>query len=607
MSLSGNAINRLSNVRSKFLSWSARISAVVWVSCIVAVIILVGISTKLFTGTVQDTKLGNSNLFVIIFLSLVGLGVLSFGILILSIIVNTLLEKKVVKFEKSFKGVFTFPLKIFLLLAFLPLFLLYNVSGIKYLIVKTKKKGFKFSNLVGIIAILVTVLPLWVGGYWVVGTITAHQLGYVPQDMPIVGTGSMYPTWPKGTKGKTHKELAKEIISTAGFLPYPNGIVLGGRRFFGHTLGRGDIITWRNDSTRKLTSQDGADPAGLLKRLIGLPGDTIELRGGIVYLNSDPQKEPYIAKPHSTFGEKFLKECQVVTVPKDEIFAMGDNRKGSADSREIGFAPMKDIDYVLPLSKQKGKLDKNWRDTSRDLEESSKIRLNKEKYLELLNDKRKEAGVKLLKYQPKLEQSALKRGEIILKFDDYSFEATKSGYTMDRAMRDVGYSNIAYGEAPTQGYYEADELIENQFEFPESKKFLLDNDYQEIGIAEVEGEVNGCPMQVLVQHFAGYIPPNYSKELIESWKTPLADLIRLLPSWENIRNYSLTYNRNKQDADRLIQIYQTRISRSQQIVSKMESGKWLSEEENRWTYEDKALYNEQESIAKRLNSFSWQR
>ena len=107
--------------------------------------------------------------------------------------------------------------------------------------------------------------PIWVGGYWVAGQMTAYQLGYVPEDMAIVGTGSMYPTWPKGTKGKSPKELAKEVVSTAGFLHYPNGIVISGRRFLGYTLGRGDILIWENHSTRSLTSQDGGTPAGLLK------------------------------------------------------------------------------------------------------------------------------------------------------------------------------------------------------------------------------------------------------------------------------------------------------------------------------------------------------
>jgi signal peptidase I len=452
---------------------------------------------------------------------------------------------------------------------------------------------------------LIILFPVWAGGYVIAGTLVVEQLGYSTEDMNIVGTGSMYPTWPKGTPGKDDKELRKEVVSTAGFLPYPNGLAFGSRKFFGHQLDRGDIITWENDATRALTSQGGADPAGLMKRLIGLPGDTIELRDGIVYLNREPQKEPYIAKARSTFGEKFLKECQVVTVPEGEIFAMGDNRKGSADSREIGFAPIKDIDFVLPLSKQKGNLDKNWHDTTNDLDELAKIRLDKEKYVQLLNEKRKEAGVKQLKYQPKLEKSAGKRGEVILKYDDFSFEATRSSYTMARAMNESGYSNTVWGEAPSQGYYEAEELLENQFEFPESKKFLLEKDYQEIGIAEVQGLLNGCPTQIVVQHFAGYVPPNYKVSDIESWEKALLSLKEILPSWEKIRNSPHLYKDHPDISERIIQIIQLRISRIQAIVSRMRANQWLTSEERSFTDQDVGLYNEQQELAKQLNSYNW--
>jgi len=599
--------------QNKFLFWSVRIAAIIWIFCIIAVVLLVGFSTKWFTATVNDTSLGKSGFFVPLFLSLIGVGVLAFGVVVLSIALQVIVDKKIVKFEKSFKGIIGFGIKTCLLFAFLPLVLLYSVSGIKNIFIKSNKRkgrGLKakqkkrniFIRIIGMFGISVTLLPIWIGGYWLVGAIGAQQFGYVPKEMDIVGTGSMYPTWPKGTKGKSHKELAKEIISTAGFLPYPNGIVIGGKRFFGHTLERGDIITWRNDATRALTSKDGAEPAGLLKRLIGLPGDTIELKNGIVYLNGEPQKEPYTAKSHSTFGEAFLGECQVITVPQDAIFAMGDNRKGSGDSREIGFAPIKDIDFVLPLSKQKGKLDKNWRDTSKDLEESSKIRLDKEKYLALLNEKRKEAGVQLLTYQPKLEKSSVKRGEVILKYNDFSFEATKSGYTMVRAMADSGYGNIVYGEVSNQGYYEADELMDNQFEFPDTKSFLLKAEYQEIGIAEVEGNMNGCPTQVVVQHLAGYVPPNYTKEVIDSWKSALVNLREIQPSWERLRTYGGFYDKNKSDVERIASILATRIGNISAIVSRMEANQWLNSTEEAMINQDKALYEEQETIAKRLNS-----
>ena len=590
--------------RGSLLYRITKIAGIAWIACIIGVFAIlgyvVGIRKEMFDKAPE--------VFAFSLLGLVLLGSLAFLIGLVSFTSLILVRN-----SKKTQNKLLFLIKLALILAILPLYLLaYIIKPLEF-IKRLKRLGLKgllpkpihlkplLTSTVALLIIAFVMSPIWVGGYWVAGEMTAYQLGYVPEDMAIVGTGSMYPTWPKGTKGKSPKELAKEVVSTAGFLHYPNGIVISGRRYFGHTLGRGDIITWENDSTRSLTSQDGGTPAGLLKRLIGLPGDTIELRDGVMYLNGEPQKEPYTAKPHSSFGEKFLKECQVVTVPEGKVFAMGDNRKGSADSREIGFAPIKDIDYVLPLSKQKGILDKNWRDTSKDLDASSKVRLDKTKYVELLNEKRKDTGAKPLKYQPLLEKSSFKRGEVILKYDDFSYEATRSGYTQLKAMNEVGYSNIVYGEAPTLGYYEAEELIDNQFEFPDTKKFLLNKEFQEVGISEVEEEVNGCPTQVLVQHFAGYVPPNYKTEDIESWKTNLSRLREIQPSWSRLKENSNFYQKNKNDVDRINDIISTRISNIASIVARMESNQWLTATEQRMVNQDKALYDEQEAVATRLN------
>jgi len=560
-----------------------------WVLCIFLFFIAFGLGLKFNQSKIFLTVIG------VIFT----LGVLFFALgIFTSIFENNYLNQKNRRRNK-FRLIGGF----ILWLCFLPL-----VEAVKT--IKGKKRLKR--KILPLIFELVILLPTWIGGYVIAGLIITatintafQQFGFVAQEKNIVGTGSMYPTWSKGSPGKDKIELTKEVVSTAGFLPYPNGIKIGNQRFFGHTLGRGDIITWRNEATWALTSQDGAEPAGLLKRLIGLPGDTIELKEGIVYLNGQPQKEPYIAKPRSTFGESFLQECEPVIVPEDTVFAMGDNRKGSADSREVGFAPISDIDFVIPLSKQAGKLDKNWHDPANDLEDTAKIKLDKEKYLELLNEKRKETGARLLKYQPKLEKSAELRGEIILKFDDFSFEATRSGYTMVRAMSDSGYSNITWGEASDLGYFEADELIGNQFEFPDSKKFLLNNDYQEIGIAEVEGMLNGCPAQVIVQHFAGYVPPNYNVSDIEGWENNLARLKEILPSWENIKNSPNLYREHKDQAERIIYIMNLRISRIGAIASRMRANQWLASEEKKFVEEDEGLYNEQQELAKLLNSYNW--
>ena len=73
-----------------------------------------------------------------------------------------------------------------------------------------------------------------------------------------------------------------------------------------------------------------------IKRLIGLPGDTIQVMDGKVYLNDKPLEEPYInEKPNYTYGP--------VTVPDGMVFMMGDNRNNSNDSHFWGFLPMENI------------------------------------------------------------------------------------------------------------------------------------------------------------------------------------------------------------------------------------------------------------------------
>jgi len=585
--------------------------ALLWILAIVIFGITLVLGTNWFKTDVQSTPFGNSNWFLILLVGSMVFGFLSFGLLVLIIVVRVILEKRVLVFKKSFVGFFSFCFKLLLLLAIFPLYLAYRISNIREFINRVKQEKFNFSlpnfknikgsivRSVGVVAILLTFLPIWIGGYFLVGSLTAEQLGYVTEDLKIVGTGSMYPTWSKGTKGKDPKELANEVVSTAGFLPYPNGLVIGGRRIFGHTLSRGDIITWENDATRNLTSQGGAEPAGLLKRLIGLPGDTVELRDGIVYLNGEPQKEPYIAKPRSTFGEKFLKECQVVTVPENEVFAMGDNRKGSADSREIGFAPIKDISRVLPLYKQKGTLDKNWHNSANDLDDSLKPRIDKSKFIDLLNQKRQEKGSSELKYHPKLDKSAEFRGEAILKYEDFE----QKRYSMESSMSDARYWNTYWWEVSIQGYYEAEELIEDYLErdFSEAKETWFDQKFDDIGIAEVQGELNGCPTQMIVIHVAGYVPATYEKNIVDSWRASIDNLNSIIPSWENAKGKGWM---NEDDLNRLINLLYQEKTIALRILTKMDARQWLTTEDDNLINDYNKMSQESASLANKLNSSS---
>lgn len=447
----------------------------------------------------------------------------------------------------------------------------------------------------------ILIVSFWFGWYGVGYRLVRIRMNLITDPIPLAGTGSMYPTFPKGT-GKTLEEQTREIVGTPGMMRYPTGIKFRGKRYFNYTIKRGDIVAFSNDKTKEITMKDFGKPTGFVKRVIGVPGDTIEIRDGLVFVNNVPRKEPYTARARSTFGGLFISDCTKLTVADDRLFVLGDNRKGSMDSRDdIGLIAYNDIDHVLAWDKQTGVLDTKWRDASQDFEEHSKIVLNKKAYVTLLNAKRSESGKKLLRYEQKLEQSAKKRAEIILTYDDLSYEATKSGYTMGKALRDAGYSNIVWGEYPVKGYYEAEELIDHQFAFPKGKEFLLNSDYQDVGIAEVEMQVNECPVKAIVAHFGGYIPPNYKKEDIASWKETLQQLRSVQSGWTNLRSVFGFYENNKADVDRNIEIISTRITRTQAIVDRMEKNQWLTQEEQSWVKQDQALGLEHEALSKKIN------
>lgn len=87
-----------------------------------------------------------------------------------------------------------------------------------------------------------------------------------------------------------------------------------------------------------------------IKRVIGLPGDTIQYKNDILYINGKPYEEPYLeqAKKEVLGGpltQSFTLE-EVIgrdTVPEGHVFVMGDNRRLSKDSRHIGPVPVEDI------------------------------------------------------------------------------------------------------------------------------------------------------------------------------------------------------------------------------------------------------------------------
>jgi signal peptidase I len=92
---------------------------------------------------------------------------------------------------------------------------------------------------------------------------------------------------------------------------------------------RGDVVVFtRPDDPATPTEDDSA--IHIIKRVIGLPGETVEVRGAQVFINGQPLKEPYTqwvhgGSPEGDFGPQ--------TVPTDHVLLLGDNRDASKDSR----------------------------------------------------------------------------------------------------------------------------------------------------------------------------------------------------------------------------------------------------------------------------------
>ena len=117
-----------------------------------------------------------------------------------------------------------------------------------------------------------------------------------------------------------------------GFIRYTNIKLPGFKK-----LHRGDIVMFRFPKDKSID---------YVKRAIGLPGDTVEIKEKTVYINGLPLHEPYTYFSNGKDYERA--HYGPNTIPQGHIFVLGDNRDKSWDSRYWGFVPLENV-FGTPL------------------------------------------------------------------------------------------------------------------------------------------------------------------------------------------------------------------------------------------------------------------
>jgi signal peptidase I len=137
--------------------------------------------------------------------------------------------------------------------------------------------------------------------------------------------------------------VIKTFLFQAFYIPSPSmeptlrvgdRVLVNKLSYHAHDIHRGDIIVFR----RPPNAPEGGDQVDdLIKRVVALPGETVEVRDGKVYINGKPLDESYL--PAGTFTPAFEESsgCSPsCTIPPGHVFVLGDNRGNSSASNRFG-------------------------------------------------------------------------------------------------------------------------------------------------------------------------------------------------------------------------------------------------------------------------------
>jgi signal peptidase I len=243
-----------------------------------------------------------------------------------------------------------------------------------------------------------------------------------------------------------------------------NEIILTHKKFPFSKINRGYLISF---------DQKIAKDSLVGKRVIGLPGENITIKNGYVYINNQFLKENYIKENRSTFGDKFIKSCETISIPQNYYFVMGDNRKDSMDSRTFGLVSFDDIYSYLPIG-----------DTQNinSQEELTPFELPKiDEVYKRVNAIRVSKNLNPLEKSSQLEDLATQRALAFIEKRDQE-------YSLEKIIKDTGHHVAIDGtEITLWEYYNEDELVTTL-----TQNRYLNNDYPYIGIGILSKMIDDC-------------------------------------------------------------------------------------------------------------------